>query len=142
MGGFWSSYWYNGYIYGAGIARGVDVLQLTPSVHLSQNEIDAETDVELTVLTAQNQTIIEWTPSPAVARAYLDQLARRNGIRAAHVTAIDGLLDQLDQPNAELPGELDALATELEGDARLLPNNASRLNSLAETLQDLSASLR
>jgi len=94
------------------------------------------------VFNAQNQTIIEWTPSVAVARSYLDQLSRRNGIRASHVEAIDGLLNQFDQPNAELPGELDALAAELEGDARLLPNNASRLNSLAETLQDLSAGLR
>ena len=142
MGGYWSSYWYNGYIYGAGIARGVDVLKLTPSVHLSQNEIDAATEVELTLFNAQNQTVIEWTPSPAVARAYLDQLARRNGIRAAHVTTLDGLLDRFDRPSAELPDELDTLATELEGDARLLPNSAPKLRSLAATLQDLSASLR
>ena len=27
MGGMWSAYWYNGYIYGSEIARGVDVLQ-------------------------------------------------------------------------------------------------------------------
>ena len=58
------------------------------------------------------------------------------------MTTLDGLLDRFDQPNAELPDELDALATELESDAGLLPNNASRLHSLAETLQDLSASLR
>ena len=40
-GGYWSTYWYNGHIYGAEIARGVDVFKLTPSEYLSQNEIDA-----------------------------------------------------------------------------------------------------
>ena len=39
--GHWSSYWYNGYIYGTEMARGLDVFRLTPSEHLSQNEIDA-----------------------------------------------------------------------------------------------------
>ena len=28
MGGYWSAYWYNGYIYGSEIARGVDVFKL------------------------------------------------------------------------------------------------------------------
>jgi hypothetical protein len=40
-GGHWSSYWYNGHIYGAEIARGLDVFRLTPSELLTQNEIDA-----------------------------------------------------------------------------------------------------
>ena len=40
-GGYWSAYWYNGYIYGGEIARGIDVFRLMPSEHLSQNEIDA-----------------------------------------------------------------------------------------------------
>src|SRR3970282_1005537 len=39
--GYWSAYWYNGNIYGAEIARGVDIFRLMPSEHLSQNEIDA-----------------------------------------------------------------------------------------------------
>jgi hypothetical protein len=41
LGGHWSAYWYNGHIYGSEIARGLDVLRLTPSEHLSQNEIAA-----------------------------------------------------------------------------------------------------
>ena len=40
-GGFWSTYWYNGYIYGTEIARGIDIFRLKPSEFLSQNEIDA-----------------------------------------------------------------------------------------------------
>ena len=31
LGGDWSAYWYNGYIYGSEIARGLDVFELTPT---------------------------------------------------------------------------------------------------------------
>ena len=31
LGGYWSSYWYGGRVYGTEIARGLDVLSLTPS---------------------------------------------------------------------------------------------------------------
>ncbi len=41
IGGYWSVYYYNGYLYGSEIARGLDVFELTPSEYLSQNEIDA-----------------------------------------------------------------------------------------------------
>ena len=33
LGGYWSTYWYNGRIYGTEIARGLDVLELSPSEH-------------------------------------------------------------------------------------------------------------
>src|SRR6266478_4557314 len=42
MGGQWSTYWYNGYIYGSEIARGVDVFKLVPNKYITQNEIDAK----------------------------------------------------------------------------------------------------
>jgi hypothetical protein len=41
MGGSWSVYWYNGRLYSSEIARDLDVLELTPSEYLTQNEIDA-----------------------------------------------------------------------------------------------------
>ena len=40
-GGYWSTYWYNGLIYGTGIVRGLDVLRLLPSEYLSETEIAA-----------------------------------------------------------------------------------------------------
>ena len=36
-----AGYYYNGYIYGSEIARGLDVFKLTPTADLTQNEIDA-----------------------------------------------------------------------------------------------------
>ncbi|HTQ96072.1 MAG TPA: hypothetical protein VMH89_04665, partial [Candidatus Acidoferrum sp.] len=55
LGGFWSVYWYNGYIYGSEIARGVDVFKLLPSKFLTQREIDAANQVHYDELNVQNQ---------------------------------------------------------------------------------------
>ena len=80
-GGYWSTYWYNGHIYGTEIARGLDVFRLTPSEHLTQNEIDAATSVRVDGFNAQQQTRIVWPASSVVARAYLDQLTRTKAIQ-------------------------------------------------------------
>jgi uncharacterized protein (DUF305 family) len=39
-GGYWSAYYYDGYIYGTEITRGLDVFKLTPSEHLTAKEIE------------------------------------------------------------------------------------------------------
>ena len=41
LGGYWSTYWYDGYIYGTEISRGIDVFALEPSEHLTEAEIAA-----------------------------------------------------------------------------------------------------
>jgi uncharacterized protein (DUF305 family) len=41
LGGYWSIYWYNGFIYGTEITRGIDVFALEPSAHLTIAEIAA-----------------------------------------------------------------------------------------------------
>ena len=38
-GGYWSAYYYDGYIYGTEITRGLDVFKLTPSEYLTEKEI-------------------------------------------------------------------------------------------------------
>jgi hypothetical protein len=55
-GGFWSAYWYNGYIYATEIARGVDIFRLTPSEYLSKKELDAAALVRSDQLNVQHQT--------------------------------------------------------------------------------------
>ncbi len=39
MGGYWSAYYYDGYIYGTEISRGLDVFKLSPSQFLTEKEI-------------------------------------------------------------------------------------------------------
>ena len=41
IGGYWSTYYYNGHIYGSEIYRGLDIFKLVPTDQLTQNEIDA-----------------------------------------------------------------------------------------------------
>ena len=80
LGGYWSVYWYNGYIYGSEIARGVDVFKLVPSKFLTQNEIDAANQVHFDELNVQNQPKFTWPSNFVVARAYIDQLARSDAL--------------------------------------------------------------
>ena len=81
-GGSWSVYWYNGVIVSSEIARGLDIVELTPSAFISQNEIDAAKTVQCDYLNAQGQPKIVWPPSFALARAYVDQLERSHGLAA------------------------------------------------------------
>src|SRR6185369_13216899 len=121
IGGFWSTYWYNGYIYGTEIARGLDIFRLMPSEFLSQNEIDAASQVHSTEFNAQFQQRVTWAPTSAVARAYLDQLGRSKGITTARAAAVTSALDRAERiksaadKGADAVNEtLTALATDLE----------------------------
>jgi hypothetical protein len=87
-GGTWSAYWYNGYIYSSEIARGLDVLELAPSGLISRNEIAAAKLVHLDYFNTQDQPRLAWPTSFVVARAYVDQLERSNGLSAERVKAV------------------------------------------------------
>ena len=81
LGGYWSAYWYQGRIYGTEIVRGIDVLALLPSEHLSENEIaSALAANERGGFNPQQQFSVTWPAEPVVARAYLDQLERNEGL--------------------------------------------------------------
>ncbi len=90
--GSWSVYWYNGLLVSSEIARGLDIFALTPSRHITQNEIDAANTVRFEQLNVQEQPKIVWPPSFAKARAFVDQLERSGGLNAEQLTALrDGL---------------------------------------------------
>ncbi len=141
-GGYWSAYWYKGKIYGAEIARGLDVFELLPSEHLSKNEIEAAGLVRPLEFNAQQQPRIEWPAAPVVARAYLDQLMRSKGIRPERASAVTEALRQAESGAAAgakadaVAGRLEALATQLDSDAAAAKGrDAARLRSLAATLK-------
>jgi hypothetical protein len=147
-GGFWSTYWYNGYVYGSEIARGIDVFKLTPSQYLSQNEIDAATLVRVEEMNTQEQMKIVWPASSVVARAYLDQLARTKAILPARAAAVTADLERADRIQAGRGGaaildRLNAQAIQLEKDAGgASGSDARRLQALATTIKGLTAKLR
>ncbi|HUF25260.1 MAG TPA: hypothetical protein VMN81_14100 [Vicinamibacterales bacterium] len=87
-GGSWSVYWHNGLMISSDIARGLDILELVPSPLVTQNEIDAAKTVTFSVFNAQEQRKFTWPPSFALARAYVDQLQRSNGLPAARIASL------------------------------------------------------
>jgi hypothetical protein len=130
--GYWSTYWYNGHIYGSEIARGLDVFRLLPGDHLSQNELEAAALVRFDELNVQHQPKMSWPAVPVVARAYLDQLTRTRGISDARAAAVRQALTGSTQQRA-------GLARQLEADAASAgPIDARRLRALAATIRDLS----
>ena len=149
-GGFWAAYWYNGNIYGTEMARGIDVFALTPSEHLSQNEIAAAVLVHAEAFNPQNQPRIEWPASPLVAHAYLDQLGRAKAIPASRIADIrDGLrrLDSLrsarDRNARAIMERLEALAGQLDKEAGALGDrDAERLRGIADVIRRRLANLR
>jgi hypothetical protein len=132
-GGHWSAYWYNGQIYGTEIARGLDVFRLKPSAHLSQDEIDAAMSVKQTEFNAQHQRRVSWPATPAVARAYLDQLTRSKALATERANAVRTAIDRGSQE------QLQSLATDLEREAASASgHDAGRMRSLAEMMKSLS----
>jgi hypothetical protein len=108
-GGYWSTYWYNGFIYGSEIARGVDVFELKPSAWLSQNEIDAAKLVKMNEFNAQSQPKMGWPAVPVVARAYMDQLTRSRSLKAEQAAELNTALTAVERANAA--GRAAAVAT-------------------------------
>jgi LVIVD repeat len=136
-GGSWSAYWYNGHIFSSEIARGLDIFELTPNGLLTQNEIDAAKTVQFAELNVQGQPKFVWPPSFALARAYLDQLARSNGLPASRLSAVRQALSNAEKASgASRRDALNALATELDADAGK-SSDAGKVKKLQNTVRDL-----
>ena len=145
IGGYWSTYWYNGRIYGSEIARGLDIFKLTPSEFLTQNEIDAATGVQFDEFNAQQQPRVTWPATFEVARAYLDQLARSKALPAPRVSTLKSAIDKADKdkPSKSALDALDALAGDVEKDAASASGaDAVRMKALASTIKTRTAKLR
>jgi hypothetical protein len=141
-GGSWSVYWYNGIIVSSEIARGLDILELTPSAFVSQNEIDAANTVRLDYLNAQGQPKFVWPPSFALARAYLDQLERSTGLAAGRIAAARDALARAERASGqERRTALSRLATQLSRDASEAGDPA-KVSKLATAVTDLANAQR
>jgi hypothetical protein len=139
LGGDWSAYWYNGYIYGSEIARGLDVFELTPTKFLTQNEIDAAKAVRVTELNVQNQQKIEWPAQLVVAKAYVDQLSRSQAVPADRILALEKAIQSAESSHMSRGkvAKLKRMAPSLEKSAATAksPADSTRLHALAEILK-------
>ena len=148
LGGYWSTYWYDGRIYGTEIARGLDVLKLTPSQYLTADEIAAAALADQGgVFNPQQQFPVTWPAHPVVALAYVDQLARSQALAPARIAELNAALGQaklrLDSKRRDR-----GLATRLQSLAAGLvvsgsdSAGAKRTAALRETLAGIAAKLR
>ncbi|MEE8526411.1 MAG: DUF305 domain-containing protein [Thermoanaerobaculia bacterium] len=149
LGGFWSTYFYDGRIYGTEIARGLDILALVPSEHLSENEIAAAALADQGgVFNPQQQFRVGWPAEPSVARAYLDQLGRGEELSEPFAAEIAATLDRsaarlgAGARDKKLAARLESLAAALaeEGGSDTIAQR--RRTALAETLGGIAVRLR
>jgi len=150
-GGYWSVYYYEGIIYGTEITRGLDVLKLLPSEHMSENEIAAAAMAYPVIgptrlFNPQQQIPMTWPSTPEVAHAYIDQLLRNNAISEDAAERIGEMLGQVKK--AIDKGGDNRLARQINN-YRLSAKGASldalsrhRLEKLHTTLKEIAASLR
>ena len=136
--GSWSAYWYNGYIVSSEIARGLDILELTPNALLTQNEIDAAKLVHFDYLNAQDQQKLVWPASFVVARAYVDQLARSKGLPTQRITATRDALTRAERATGEArKTALNGLSTQLTTAAKT-STDQPKVQMLIGVINDLN----
>lgn len=137
-GGVWSVYWYNGNIVSSEISRGLDILQLEPSGYITQNEIDAARTVHFDYWNVQGQQMFDWPPTFALARAYLDQLARNNELSAGLILDARQTLAVAEGASGEDRSKmLNEVASELKS-AAAGSGNPEKVKKVAEVVTKLA----
>lgn len=135
LGGYWSTYWYNGNVLGSEIARGFESLAFTASDHLSANEIAAASEIEQAEFNAQLQTKLVHAPSFAVVRSYVDQAERDGSLSGNALKQVRKSVDQAEKL-AGGPASADAIAAHLGTAART--SGASSDSNLVQALDALA----
>jgi hypothetical protein len=137
--GYWSTYWYNGYIVGSEIARGLDIFELRPSAFISQNELDAAKSVHFDYLNVQDQPKIVWPATFALARAYVDQLERSRGLSADRIAAVRQSLASAERASgSQRSSALTQLSTQLQSDAQASSDQA-KVRKLSDVVTQLAS---
>ncbi len=136
--GSWSAYWYNGHIYSSEIARGLDILDLTPNAMLTQNELEAAKTVQVAYQNVQDQQRIVWPASFALAGAYADQLERSKGLSATQLSGVRSALANAEKATgSKRKTDLTQLATKVDGYAAG-SSDQGKVKLLAGAVRDLA----
>jgi hypothetical protein len=135
LAGSWSAYWYNGSIYSAEIARGLDIFELIPTKFLTQNEIDAAKTVQVAQLNVQSQEKNVWSKKLIIAKAYLDQLERSQTLTSSQISKMRNEINKAE--TSKNPKKLKGLANSLEKTAKQRKSeiDIARLQGLADVLK-------
>ncbi|MDZ5663984.1 Ig-like domain repeat protein [Nocardioides sp. S-58] len=126
LGGLWSTYWYNGNVFGSEIARGFDAFALQPSALLSADEIAAAGEAEVDEFNAQHQTELRWDPSFSVAGSYLDQAARSGALSGEPLAAVTASFAKARELSAQGASAAPLVRYHLNAALRLLGDNGDQ----------------
>jgi hypothetical protein len=97
----------------------MDIAELVPSEHLTQNEIDAARTVKWDYLNAQGQPKIVWPPSFSLAKAYVDQLERSKCLSSGRISSIRQSIAGAERANgAQRATALSQLSTQIGTEAQ------------------------
>ena len=125
-GGSWSAYWYNGVIVSSEIAARPRHLRADAErVHLAERDRRGEDWCTSTISTPRTSRRSSGRRASSLARAYLDQLERTNGLAADRVAAARTALASAEGLSGQ--GRKDALmqlSTQLTGDAATAADQA------------------
>ena len=137
LGGDWSAYWYNGYIYGSEIARGLDILELSPTKFLSQNEIDLARSIKVAELNVQDQKRIVYPKNLLEAKVYIDQLERSQAMTAKQAGELRKAIEKAESSklNAKDAAKLKTMAAAAEKTPAKSDADSYRVKALAEILK-------
>ncbi len=138
-GGSWSVYWYNGVIVNSEISRGMDIFELKPSPYLTENEIAAANTVKLDYLNAQGNPMFVWPSTPVLAKAYVDQLDRDNGLDAASITAVRQGLANADATSGKAKTKILSQLADEVSEMASMASDSDKVGKLASTLKDLAS---
>ncbi len=148
IGGYWSTYWYNGKIYGTEIIRGLDVMELQASEFLSENELAAAKLANMgDTFNPQQQFQVTWPHEPVIALAYLDQFKRDGGLAEKYHEEVYRLLKEAQTSLLENKKDRSVSRTLNKLAKGLSSNNNDdiakrRVNGLRITLQGIAKRLR
>ncbi len=138
LGGLWSTYWYNGYIYGTEIARGFDTFGLVANAQLTANEIEAASEIQLDQFNSQLMSELVAAPSFAVVLANLDQVVRAGDIDTKTADKVRQAVDKAEKLKDK--GEVASALDQLNNALRRL-NDSPEQENLEQALKDLIESL-
>lgn len=144
IGGYWSTYWYKGKIYGSEILRGLDVMSLQASEFLSENELAAAKLADMgNTFNPQQQFQVTWPAKPVVGLAYIDQLRRDGGLDKALLGRATTLLNEakVSLSNGNKNKKLSNALTKLAGELRISNsdiNARKRVTALNEILNKIA----
>jgi len=115
-----------------------DIVELTPSAFISQNEIDAAKSVHLDYMNTQGQPKFIWPASFSLARAYVDQLERSGGLSASRIAGVRQALASAEQASGSARSSaLSQLASQIDGDANGSSDSA-KVQKLGAAVRDLA----